>query len=260
MNDTDLLPRRLDAGGCVIAGNQLAAHRKALAQQKIKLTKEVDARVDAVVAATEPIATISADETTMTSVDRGADRFIAGFDGIFAEIERSFDHEDVVPLTAAEQDLRDTARALRGRLFPTGTDYLRLPYRTQWTRMSALHAETKKSENVADAKKLGLSLWLARLERWVTLYGAKLGVTEAQDDVDPVAKAVDAWHVAWADLLLEVRSTYRDAGKPEHVTIRKQLLSPYEDEARRERAEEVKAQERAKRREQKNEKTAEPPK
>jgi hypothetical protein len=181
-----LLPRRLSAAGCVIAGHQLAAQHKALAEKKIKLVKEVEARCDTVAAATEAIVALGADDATMTNIDRGADRFIGGFDGAFAEIERLLDHGDVLPLTAAEQDRRETARALRARLFPNGTDFIRATYRTQWERMNAVHVDAQKPENAAAIKKLGLTLEAERLGRWVALYGAKLGVTEAQDeDLNP---------------------------------------------------------------------------
>ncbi len=95
---------------------------------------------------TEALVTLGADDATMTRIDRGADRFIGGLDGIFAEIERAFDHADVLPLTAAEQDRRDTARALRARLFPNGTDFIRATYRTQWERTKRREKKDDKPE------------------------------------------------------------------------------------------------------------------
>jgi hypothetical protein len=248
MDNTDLLPRRLTAPGCVIAGHQLAAHVKALAGRKIKLTKEVEARVAAVGEATGRIEALSGNDTRMMDVDRGADRFIAGLDGMFVEIDRSFDYADVLPLTAAELELRDTASALHAKLLPS-TEFIRGGYRAQWERMNALHNEMTRPENMSALGKIGLLPWVDRLGRWVALYGDKLGVTQAQAGTDPVAKGVDGWLVAWADLLLEVRSKYRDPNNEEHVIARQLLLSPYEDQARQERANEVKAA--AKRREKK---------
>lgn len=108
--------------------------------------------------------------------------------------------------------------------------------------MNAALIEIQKPQSAAALQAIGLGLHAKRLARWVALYGARRGVTEAQEGVDPAAKVVDDWHVAWADLLIEIRSRYRDAAHPDHATIRQALLSPYEAQARAERAEEAKAQ------------------
>ena len=76
--------------------------------------------------------------------------------------------------------------------------------------MSAVVKALDGKETTAAVKRLGLTAEASRLRQWVTLYGAKLGLTEARE-TDPAAVAVEAWHEAYGELTVHVHSEYGSA-------------------------------------------------
>ena len=234
------LPRRLSQPGCLIAGTQLAAHRGKLKEQKIKLSPKVDAAVHAVLEQTKTIELLASTDATMIEIDRGTDRHIAGFDDQLEGVERSFDHASILPLTDEQSARLADATAVRAALFPAGTGFVKAIYGTQWLRMSAVIKALDSKETTAAVKRLGLTAEASRLRQWVTLYGAKLGLTEARES-DPAAVEVEAWHEAYGELTVHVHSEYGSAKDEAQTRIRETLVSPYQAQAEEERRAEQRA-------------------
>lgn len=237
------LPRRLSQAGCVVAGTQLGAHRDKLKEQKIKLSAKIDAAVQAVLEKTKAVEVLASTDATMTEIDRGTDRNIAGFDDQLEGIERSFDHVSILPLNGEQSARLADAVAVRAALLPSGTGFLKLVYSQQWVRMSAMIKALDGKETAAAVKRLGLGAEAERLKQWVALYGAKLGVTEAKE-TDPAAVAVEAWHEAYGELTVHVHSEYGSAKDEAHRKIRETLVSPYHTQAEEERRAEQKMRSR----------------
>jgi hypothetical protein len=196
------LPRRLSQPGCLIAGTQLATYRDKLKDEKIKLSTKVDAAVHAVLEQTRTIELLaSTDEQSARLAD---------------------------------------ATAVRAALFPAGTGFVKAIYGTQWLRMSAVIKALDGKETTAAVKRLGLTAEADRLRQWTSLYGAKLGLTEARE-TDPAAVAVEAWHEAYGELTVHVHSEYGSAKDEAQTRVRETLVSPYQAQAEEERRAEQKA-------------------
>lgn len=234
------LPRRLSLSGCITSGTKLGTHRDKLNELKIPLSARVDAAAQTVVDKTHAVTLLASTDATMNAIDRGTDRHIAGFDDQLESIERSFDHASLLPLTASQSARLADAVAVRTALFPTGTGFLKGVYYEQWVRMMAIVKALDGTETAAAVTRLGLSAEALRLKHWVTLYGARLGVTEAQAS-DPAAVAVEAWHEAYGELTVHVYSEYGSAKDEVHGKIRAMLISPYQMQADEERRGEQKA-------------------
>jgi hypothetical protein len=249
MSNAAFLARRLTSNGCVVAGTQLASHREDLKPKKIKLAAKVGAAVQAVLAATQAIESLSTSDATMTEIDRGADRCIAAFNAQLDNIERAFDHADILPLTGEEAARRDDAVLVRSEVLPLGTGFVKLVYSQQWLRMSAMIKALDREDVKAAMERIGLSTEAGRLGRWTELYGAKLGLTEAKN-ADPVAKAVEAWHEAYGTLVVQVHAEYDDKNHETHALLRERLLSPYDNAAEEERRAEQRARSGAKKKDE----------
>lgn len=244
MDYTLFLPRRLSQAGCVIAGTKLAAHYAALQPDledpKPPLAPKVASSILAVDNHTRSIAALPTSDAVMIEIDRGADRCIAALDDQLEGIQRSFDHASILPLTDEEQARLADATLVRGALLPAGTGFLRLVYSQQWARMSAMITALDRVEVTAAIARLGLGSEIARLRRWVEIYGVKLGVTERKQ-ADPAAAAIEAWHQAYGELIAHLHSEYNDRRDELQAKIREALLAPYHEQADEERRAEQKA-------------------
>ncbi|WP_437330876.1 phosphoenolpyruvate--protein phosphotransferase [Sorangium sp. So ce381] len=234
MGKAAFLARRLTPSGCIVAGTRLASHREALKSKKIKLAPKVDAAVQSVIARTEAVEALGSTDATMTEIDRGADRCISAFGAQLDGVERSFDHDDILPLSDDEAARRADAALVRSEVLSSGTGFVKLVYSQQWVRMSAMIKALDGKDVKAAVERLGLAAEVDRLRRWTALYGQKLGVTEAKS-ADPAIKAVEAWHEAYGTLLVQVHAEYDDDKDEAHALLRDRLLSPYEDAAEEER-------------------------
>lgn len=245
MSHAGFLSRRLSQSGCVIAGTKLAAHRDKLKEHKIKLAAKVDTVANAVIDTTRTIEALSTTDATMIEIDRGTDRAVSAFDTQVGGIERSFDHEAILALDDGEKARLADAALVRQRVLPSGTGFLRLVYSKQWARMNGMVKALAEKDVSAAVERLGLALESDRIGRWVALYGAKLGVTEAKN-ADPAAVAVEAWHAAYGSLVVRVHAEYDAADDKTHQMVRDLLLSPYEAQAEEERRADQKARTRRK--------------
>jgi hypothetical protein len=232
------LPRRLSHPGCVAAGTQLATHHEALKKElketKVKLSPKVEAAVARVIERTHGLEHMPSSDATMMEIDRGTDRNIAGMHDQLDAIERSFDHAWILPLSDADAARLADASLVRSSVLPAGTSFLKLVYSRQWAQMSAMMKALSQDDVAAAVKRLGLGVEVARLSRWVDLYGAKLGLTERKA-ADPSVAGVEEWHDAYGELLAHVHSEYNDRKDDTHAKIRDALLSPYNTQADEER-------------------------
>lgn len=238
MQFTNFLPRRLSQPGCIVAGTRLVSHRdaiqKELEEHNSQLAPKVAEAIEKVASATKTVEGLTSTDYTMQEVDRGTDRCIAGTDDQLESIERSFDHASILPLSDAQAARLADARLVRGALLPAGTRFLQLPYSEQWVRMTAMLGALEDTKVQAAVERLAMGPEIERIQAWVALYGAKLGVTEMKD-TDPAAVAIDAWHEAYGELIVRVHAAYDDSKSDLHPRIRRALLSPYEDQAEDER-------------------------
>lgn len=241
MSDADILTRRLSREGCVLAGTQLGTHLDELRKDKHRLVPPVAEASQEALDATKALEALDGSaEASMTDIDRGADRCIAGLDSHLAAVAQCLDHADVLPLTPAQQARVEDAASLRVALFPAGTAFLRLPYRQQWERMSALVRATEQPDNVRLLRQLGLTAEAERVKAWTDVYGARLGLTETQAP-DALVQALQRWHDAVGSLVVLVRAHYRDRNDATHQRVRDLLLSPYDRQVADERAVEARA-------------------
>ncbi|WP_434048623.1 MULTISPECIES: phosphoenolpyruvate--protein phosphotransferase [Sorangium] len=194
----------------------------------------MDAAIQSVIARTEAVEALGSADATMMEIDRGADRCISAFGAQLDGIERSFDHDDILPLREDEAARRADAALVRAAVLSSGTGFVKLVYSQQWVRMSAMIKALDGKEAKAAVERLGLDAEADRLRRWTALYGQKLGVTEAKS-ADPAIEAVEAWHEAYGTLMIQVHAEYDDDKDETHALLRARLLSPYEDAAEEER-------------------------
>lgn len=222
----------------MIAGTQLATIYKTLTDTKgkghpTKLPSNVDASIRTVLATTKSAESLTTTDATMTEIDRATDRCVASHYGQLEQIERSFDHHTILPLTKQQAARRDDAALVRRTVFPEGTSLLRLPYRTQWKRMTVMVSLMNRKDIAAAIERLGLADETQRVEAWVDLYGRKLGLTETHD-ADPAAVVVDAWHEAYGELVCHASSAFNPKDE-EQARLRDALLAPYHQQADEER-------------------------
>jgi len=243
------LPRRLSQGGCVVAGTRFGSNfdrlKKELKDEKSKLSAKVTSAAQSLMAATLDVEALTTTDASMVLVDRGADRCVAAVQAILDGIERAFDYGQILPLSGEQTARLEDARTVRAALLPNGTGFLKLVYSQQWLVMSTMAKTMADKDVTAAIKRLGIEQEAARIQSWVTLYGNKLGVTEAQN-ADAAVVAVDAWHQAYGQLWVHAHSEYDDLKDDLHTRIRASLLSPYETQAEEERRAEQKARDKRK--------------
>lgn len=232
MSDADVLERRLSLAGCRLAGTQLATEIEHLKAQQTTLIAAVMREAQAVAEATRAVERFDGSGHSMMAVDRGTDRAVAALNAAIEAIEAGFDGADLVPLTKADQARLASAQSLRKALFPRGTSFLKASFRSQWVELDAL--VHRMAVQRAALESFGFGAEKKRIEQWVALYGARLGVTQAVDGagVDQAALAIADWHEAWGSFTIAVRYHYR--GRPGEA-IQRILLRPYEQQVEEER-------------------------
>ena len=235
MDDSEILPRRLSATGCRLAGAQLATNVAALKKdKKTKLPADIEEHVAGVATATAALQATKDDSPSMFEIDNGADTTISGFADVLGGIVRCYARPDVVSVTAAESERAAAAGRLLGALGLESTGFLRRSYRLQYDTMQLLVAALAQPKNKADVTALGLTVEAQRVVKWTALYGRRLGITQAVE-ADVSQQSINAWHSAWAALSIGVRAKYRESSNAHDVLMRQELLSPYDTQAQAER-------------------------
>ena len=244
MNYATFLARRVSQPGCIVAGTQLASHvdslKGELKEHKTKLAPKVETAIGNVLEKTKSVELLTSTDATMSEIDRGTDRCIAGSHDQLDAIERSFDHASILPLAKDQAARLADASLVRGALLPAGTGFLRLPYSQQWVRMTAMLKALDDKEVAAAVKRLGMEPEMDRIRAWVAQYGSRLGVTQAKN-TDPAAVAIEAWHEAYGELIVRVHDAYDNPKDDLHTKVRRALVSPYENQVEEERRAEQKA-------------------
>ena len=247
MSNVDMLGRRLDAEGCVIAGTQLeTAARDLKEKDDIVLVVEVQAGVDRVVSVTgtlQELCPSARGDADMFRFDRLTDRNLAAFVRALKAAEVAFEANDMIPPTEQEQALGQMATEARQAIVPRGTRFLMLPFQLQWVRLEEVAGGINKQQHALQT--LGLWNQAQRTLLFIKDYGKRLGMTDSSSDSkDKIAAAIMEWHEAWADLAVDVRSTYRDGRQPRAKHVRELLLGAYDRQVERLREEDRKRRSR----------------
>ncbi len=102
----------------------------------------------------------------------------------------------VLTLAASEPELAERAQRVLSLLFPTGADFLQLPYQKQWAeaakRIALVHSEGLGT----DLEQLAGAPYWAQVERVHQSYGEVLGITKPKQPVPPAAKVLEALRAA----------------------------------------------------------------
>jgi hypothetical protein len=236
MSNVDMLGRRLDAEGCLIAGTQLeTAVRDLGAKDEIELVKEVQAGVTRVVDCAGVLRELCPSvrgDGTMVRFDRVTDRNVAAFVRALRAVEIAFEPTDMLPPTDEELARAQQAAKAKNAIAPTGTGFLKLPFQLQWVRLQDVASATIKHKT--EIESIGLWMQAQRTLRFIDEYGKRLGLTDSSPEKrDRIAIAIMQWHEGWADLSVDVRSYYRDGKHPRAAHVRTQLLSAYEGQVQR---------------------------
>ena len=248
MSNATLLSHHLTASSCRTATQLLQAAVEGLAKDGIKLEPEIKDAVKAVEAAGEAIVAGNGGDIVL-SAERGVSHVVSALHDTLEAIENAFDDGDALPLSAAEVIRHASVHALLGTLFPSGTSYLREARLKRWPALRALGEALEAARKATDT--LGLAAEADRVARFISFYGATIGVTQLRAVTpDAQALAIANWHDAWATFEVATRHVYRDKAKAPHASaVRAALLAPYqqmveaerENDAKRRRAEKKKS-------------------
>lgn len=221
---------RLAVDRQINAGNALSAIL-AVVRQTPLVTSTVT-RGEAVIAAT--LALVAARDTAPKAVDNATDSVTVAFKDGLAARERSL-RDSVVPLNAAQQQTLGHLRLVLTRLFPAGTDYIRLPMEMQNRHLTELRSRMSEPEVSSAIDALGLRSEADHMVAHIDLYGRVLG-----QDAGAAGRATElasaTWHEAFRLFAAQVTLDYN--AQPE---IRQELLGRYEAQLEPQRALKAKA-------------------
>jgi hypothetical protein len=239
MSFQSVLPRKIGYESCRLVGRRLEQHTKQYSGSP--LHPDVVTEIDAVMKASQALDSLSADSTTILTVDRGADSFIAAYhDGLDA-LERSYNHGHLVELTMEEKARLEAVQRVRFKLFPEKTEFIKKSNHIQWSRMQDIKnllvddKGNPRPEINADLELLGVLPQTERLLRWIQKYGEAIGSDAiVEQRVKKQQEATDTFLEAWENFVIEARSALRkttDAKVKEAYTT---FLGLYDDQAQRE--------------------------
>jgi hypothetical protein len=233
MSFNALLHHRLSPDGCRKVGQELEKNLGILQKQNTRLTLTVEAEANRVLQRVHDLEALGED-ASMSAVDQGTDRMIAGFFGLFSARELCYSFTEVTELEPREKERYELCRRTRMYLFPDGTRFVQEPYEEQWRHLDKLQQTLSSPEAQAAIHDLGMDIESARLLRWIDSYGKRVGATQTISDRDVlISRAVERFHLAWEDFTLEVRHAFKDHS-PESNRICLLLLSGYDRQSRKE--------------------------
>ena len=178
---------------------------------------------------TATLALVAARDTTPRQVDLATDAVVPAFENGLEKREQSL-RDAVVPLGDAQRQTLGHLRLLRTRLFPKGTDYIRLTMDLQWRHLDELRSRMGEPEVSAAIDALGLRSEadhvLAHIDRYERVLGQDSGPAGRA-----TALASQAWHEAFRLFAAQVMVDY--AAQPE---MQRELLGPYEAQLAQQRA------------------------
>lgn len=204
------LTRKLSPDGCRKVGQELEKNLQLLQKQNTKLPLTVEAEANRVLQRVHDLEELGED-ASMSTIDQGTDRMIAGFYGLFTARELCYSFTEVTELQASERERFELCRRTRAYLFPEGTKFVQESYENQWKHLDKLQQRLSSAEAQAAIHDLGMTVESNRLLRWIEAYGKRVGATQTVSEKDVlVSRAVERFHVAWEDFTLEVRHAFKD--------------------------------------------------
>lgn len=152
--------------------------------------------------------------------DRIADNCWGGLDGRL---------ESLAKLPEKVSGAKEAA-VLRRRLFPTGLDFLKLPYRLQWAEAQTRLQLIERDKLEADIDRLAGKQFLPAIREAHEAYGRVLGMHEPLPNAaqtPQVRGALDAFVKALRDYVVKVVASV-DEDDPASQTTAESLLTPLE--------------------------------
>lgn len=99
-------------------------------------------------------------------------------------------------LAATEPELAERAERIVGLLFPTGADFLRLPYTKQWAEAEKRIALVASEGLRPDIERLAGAAFWTQVESLHQRYGEVLGITKPREAVPPAVNVLEALRFA----------------------------------------------------------------
>jgi hypothetical protein len=135
-----------------------------------------------------------------------------------------------------QQRRASAASLLHSTFFSGGLTFLNLKHRQQWLKLDEIHQTLARTDIQNAIQTLGINQEIDRIKYWIDRYGRALGITQVKTaSGDALYQAVTEWHTALKKLATQTHAHYDDDANPEHLNLRKLLLSSYDEQAEEER-------------------------
>ena len=154
-------------------------------------------------------------------IDNLSNRVVSGQNDVLKGCLKIFTPNPIVPLTTEEKDIYEKLKNYRAAILPTGTGFLRGPYREQWSETESLLKRAQKAEAMVPSNFINMSLIEQRIKRCNNTYGQVLGIS-TEKETEKLAEEVKKWHEAMNWLMTSVDFLHRD--EPEILDL---VFEPY---------------------------------
>jgi hypothetical protein len=249
MNPNELIVRKLDPPLCQVVGTRLQTNWAALLKDGTVFPDKLQQRAAGLASITGALASLPEDEMSMRVVDRYTDRCVASLSSFLGAVEGLWVEHPSLPISLEAAERAKNAERLRGLCFPNGTSFLTASYDVQWVELERVQRSLQGEEGSKLVQALGLSQEAARVSQWIQRYGERLGVTAVHIGARGAhaQKLAEAWHEAYAALLVQVFAAFDEPANPAHEALRESFIAPYREALEKLRAYERSASPRAER-------------
>jgi hypothetical protein len=238
----DLPNRILTARAYRIVGATIHTNAEQLRQElsstKEKLPEKLDTSLQKLEASSQELATLLSGDVTIGELDQDTDHVIASTRQLFSSWVEALDDTDYLPLSTALETKRRHLEALSQALFPDGTKFLTKPPKEQWTHLDDMRRAIETPEVQTNLAACGLTEEAKWLVQWITLYGDKVGITDATatNKLIQLQEKKLSFQDALDKLKVQVFSAYDDDKSELHLKHRVALLGPYVEQVETARA------------------------
>ena len=212
--------------------------RKELSATQEKLPEKLDASLQKLEVSSQELAALLLDDVTIGELDQDTDHVIASSRQLFSAWIEVLDDTDYLPLSSALETKREHLEATSQALFPNGTKFLTKTPKEQWTHLDDMKRAIETPEVQIHLTACGLTEEAKWLVQWITLYGDKVGITDATatNKLAQLQEKKQSFHEALDKLKVQVFSAYDDDKNELHVKRRVALLGPYVEQVETARA------------------------
>lgn len=255
MDIMSLIPRRLDADSCWTVGVQIQSEIRDWKNDhhQTSLPETLERKSQELWQTSEEIDQLEKEGLKIGTIDRIVDSILSAWDKLPDLAQKILQDSEELPFLDTEKVYLEALEKIKKLSLPEGVEIIRLPFRRQWRAMQ----KAKKALLSLDAELAltGLSVPAAHIIRWIDHYGARLGITEANDEItDRMAAAVEKWHQILAEIFYTLIQYNMEPGHKDLVNfpgidlkeVRELFTVPYELQAEVERQEVREARERRK--------------